>query len=50
MKKADGSGALYALIIGEDELKAGDFTVKPLRSGEPQYRASLANLLQKLKG
>jgi histidyl-tRNA synthetase len=50
MKKADGSGALYALIIGEDELKAGDFTVKPLRSGEPQYRASLANLLQKFKG
>jgi histidyl-tRNA synthetase len=50
MKKADASGATYALIIGEDELKAGEVTVKPLRSGEPQYRARSNELAQKLKG
>jgi histidyl-tRNA synthetase len=50
MKKADASGAHYAVIVGEDEVKAGDFTLKPLRSGEPQFRASLEQLLQKIKG
>jgi histidyl-tRNA synthetase len=49
MKKADASGAAHAVIIGEDELKANEATVKPLRSGEPQYRAPLNELIQKLK-
>jgi histidyl-tRNA synthetase len=49
MKKADASGAAYAVIIGEDELKANQATVKPLRSGEPQYRTALNELVQKLK-
>jgi histidyl-tRNA synthetase len=49
MKKADASGAAHAVIIGEDELKAKEATVKPLRSGEPQYRAPLNELIQKLK-
>ncbi len=31
MKKADSSGAVYALIIGNDEFKAQEVTVKPLR-------------------
>ena len=32
-KKADGSGARYALIFGGDELAAGEVTVKALRDG-----------------
>jgi histidyl-tRNA synthetase len=33
MKKADASGARYALIFGEDELAQGVVTVKALRDG-----------------
>jgi len=36
MKRADASGARYALIIGESELAAGRVGVKPLRSGGEQ--------------
>ncbi len=32
MKKADASGARFAVIIGDDEANAGEVTVKPLRS------------------
>jgi len=32
-KKADGSGARYALIFGASELEAGQVAVKPLREG-----------------
>jgi len=38
MKKADASGARLALIVGEDEVRAGEVTVKPLRDGRPQWR------------
>ena len=31
-KKADASGARYALIFGESELAAGQVAVKPLRA------------------
>ncbi len=31
MKKADGSGAKFALIIGDDEAAAGTVALKPLR-------------------
>ena len=31
MKKADASGARYALIIGDNEVAAGTVAVKPLR-------------------
>ena len=34
MKKADASGARFAVIIGEDEAKSDKVTVKPLRGGE----------------
>ena len=33
-KKADASGARYALIFGESELAAGRVAVKPLRAGD----------------
>ena len=51
MKKADASGASLALIVGEDELKAGAVTVKPLRDARPQQqvaRAALASRLHEL--
>ena len=38
MKRADASGAQYALIVGEDELKAGEVSVKPLRTEQAQTR------------
>ena len=36
MKKADASGARYAVIIGEDEVASRKVTVKPLRGGDQQ--------------
>ena len=36
MKKADASGARFAVIIGENELKARQVTLKPLRDGGEQ--------------
>ncbi len=36
MKKADASGAALALIVGEDEIKAGAVSVKPLRDARAQ--------------
>jgi histidyl-tRNA synthetase len=50
MKKADGSGALYALIVGEDELNAGEVSVKPLRTDQPQIRVRRDALASCLKG
>ena len=44
MKKADGSGAALALILGEDEVRAAEVTVKPLRDGRPQWREPRASL------
>lgn len=43
-KKADGSGARYALVFGEDELAHGMVSVKPLRadpSGAPTVQRQL---------
>ncbi len=36
MKKADKSGASYAIILGENEVANGRVGLKPLRSDEPQ--------------
>ena len=38
MKKADASGALLALILGEDEVAAGEVNIKSLRKNEDQAR------------
>ncbi len=52
MKKADGSGAAYAVIIGDDEAAAGEVTLKALRSvGEEkpeQLRVKVDDLAQTL--
>ena len=46
MKKADASGAAFAVIIGDDEAGAGEVTLKPLRTadgenGNEQKRVSV---------
>lgn len=45
MKKADKSGAYYALILGEDELAERVVTVKPLRENNPQQTISFDQLI-----
>ncbi|QIZ76986.1 histidine--tRNA ligase [Ferrimonas lipolytica] len=47
MKRADKSGAEWALILGDDELQQGLVTVKPLRGGE-QRQLSKAALIEEL--
>jgi histidyl-tRNA synthetase len=37
-KRADRSGALFALVLGEDEVLEGKVTIKFLRSGEEQLK------------
>lgn len=41
MKKADASGAAFAVILGDDEVIAGEATLKALRDGGNQQRVSL---------
>lgn len=43
-KKADGSGARYALVFGTDELARGEVAVKPLRDGTEQTSRQLADV------
>ena len=45
MKKADGSGATYAVVIGDDEAAVGEVTLKSLREdGGPQQRVKAEEL------
>ena len=48
-KKADKSGAEYALILGNNELEQGTVGIKNLRSDEEQYEISQQDLVNKLK-
>jgi histidyl-tRNA synthetase len=48
MKKADASGAWLALIVGEDELRAGEVSLKPLRQAQDQRRISRGRLVEEL--
>ncbi|HET9821957.1 MAG TPA: histidine--tRNA ligase [Burkholderiaceae bacterium] len=44
-KRADASGAAYALVFGPDELAAGAVTVKPLRAPDaPQFTRPMADV------
>ncbi len=43
-KRADKSGARYALVVGEDELERGIAGVKPLRDAGPQMDVALDEL------
>ncbi|KAI5916370.1 histidine--tRNA ligase [Thauera sp. 2A1] len=48
MKRADGSGAAVALVIGEDEAAAGEVGIKPLRGPGAQQRVTLEALPETL--
>ena len=57
MKKADASGAWLALVVGEDELKVGEVSVKNLRKKEEQVRfarnallANFGDVVRKARG
>lgn len=43
-KRADRSGAALALVLGEDELRRGEVTVKPLREDAGQHQLALQEL------
>jgi histidyl-tRNA synthetase len=49
MKKADASGARFAVIIGEDEAAAGVVSVKPLREAGEQLRAPIAEAIKLIR-
>jgi histidyl-tRNA synthetase len=48
LKRADRSGAAYALILGESEVAAQQIAIKPLRSERPQETWSWAQLMELL--
>ena len=48
MKKADASGARFAVIVGDDEAQAGEISVKPLREAAEQVRVGLAEAVDLL--
>jgi len=50
MKKADGSGARFAVIIGDDEAAAQQLTVKPLRGNGEQTRCVIAHAADLIRG
>ena len=50
MKKANTSGALLALVIGEDEAAASEVGIKPLRGGGEQYRVPFLALTDAVAG
>ncbi|HEU0187709.1 MAG TPA: histidine--tRNA ligase [Gallionellaceae bacterium] len=48
MKKADGSGAQFAVILGDDEVQAQQATLKPLRGAGEQVRVAQNELAAKI--
>jgi histidyl-tRNA synthetase len=50
MKKADGSGARYAVIIGDDEAAAGEVSLKPLRELGEQARLAVTEAADVMAG
>jgi len=44
-KRADKSGARYALIVGDDELTSGKFSIKNLREKTEQQQMSMEDLI-----
>ena len=47
MKKADKSGAIFALILGDDEINSGTIAIKNMQLGEQEHKeqAALADYL-----
>jgi histidyl-tRNA synthetase len=48
-KKADKSGAEYAIIMGEDEVSRGEVSLKPLRADQEQSHITQNELISMLK-
>lgn len=48
MKKADRSGAEFALILGEQEVENGSVQLKPLRSADEQQEIKQADVMAEL--
>jgi histidyl-tRNA synthetase len=49
IRKADASGALVALILGEDELRDGTLSLKWLREDRPQERLPMDAVAERLR-
>ncbi len=49
MKKADRSGARYAAILGDDEVTAGEVSLKPLLAAGEQQRCGLSEVINRIK-
>lgn len=50
MKRADASGARFAVIIGDDEAASGQVSLKPLREPKEQVQVSPDNAIGILRG
>jgi len=50
MKRADQSGARFAVVIGEDEVREGRATLKFLREDRPQEQLAIDALIGRLRG
>jgi histidyl-tRNA synthetase len=49
MKKADRSGAAFAMIVGEDELDSGSVVLKPLREQRDQETIPITQIVDYLR-
>jgi histidyl-tRNA synthetase len=49
MKKADASGARFAIILGDDECNAQEVTLKPLREAAEQTRLTLNEVTKMIR-
>jgi histidyl-tRNA synthetase len=50
MKKADASGARFAIILGDDEVACGKVTLKPLREPGEQSLLAPGEAVSRLRG
>ena len=49
MRKADSSGARFAVIVGDDEARAAQVSIKPLRGDGEQTRCSVESAADRIK-
>jgi histidyl-tRNA synthetase len=49
MKRADASGARYAVIIGDDEAAAQQLTLKPMRAPAAQVKLGLEQTIERVR-
>jgi histidyl-tRNA synthetase len=49
LKRADASGATIALVIGDDEVAAGEVGIKRLRADGPQVNVKAAEIIEQLQ-